>query len=577
MMKINNDSIKENFFYYTDLHNFHKKLTWKTKTIFVIIFLALLITSLTIIGFNFAPLGDEVFLDRLKKVFMFSNSLKDYPDESLIGLSIDYLWISIKTVLVGTTLGFVLAFITSTMQNDKLHNLKWLSYPFKIIIPILRAMPVIFFVYLFSYNFSKEISLIMIYFWFSWIWSHKYLNEYYSSVNYYFYNVSIYEGNGRFISYLKNVLPQINNKMISLFLYSFDSNIRWSSLLGTLGMIGIGELIYKAQDNQFQSMGIPVLTIIVFLLFLEGVIYLINRLVLTVKDVQFNSTNIDLFMKKINWKYYVKLLLMVLLIALILYSFFSISWNEPTFTNNTIIKALFQPNWDVFYQNSNINIFNDIVMLILQTITIMFIALVVGIFFLFISSYKLFRNYSLIGICILTILRSIPLIALFFLINPIYVDPISTICLILGFFAGLNLSKTLNESINKISDKEILIMELEGNSKIRIFFKFIMYKIYFDWINLFLFTWENQIRDIVTYGKYGSCTIGIYIDIFFSGTKKEYNNMTALIWISFFINLIFMFIFFVIKEKMFSNYFLYNFKNVKKYFVKHKKILLKHK
>lgn len=551
-MKIKNE-IKQNFFYYSNVHYAQKKWTWKSKLLVYSILLAFLVAAFILIGFQTSPLGFDIFTDRLKQIFSFSNQIEDYPNQSLILLSFNFLWISIKTALIGTVLGFLIAFITSTLQNDKLHNIKAIAVPIRIVIPFLRAMPVIFFIYFFSYTFTKDIALVMVYMWFSWIWSHKYLSEYYDSLNYKFYDYSLYEGNNHFFAYFKNILPQLNNKMISLFLYSFDSNMRWSSLLGTLGMVGIGELIYRAQDNKFESMGIPVLTIMIFMLLLEGFIYLVNRFVLTQKSKIVTFENFEKFYKYKNPNLFLKIFLVLILLTVLIASFATIDWSQSSISGSSFLATIFNPNWNIVNENHNINIGFDILMIFLQTLTVMFLGVIIGIFFIFICSYKILKSYSLIGLTILTILRSVPLIAFFFVINPIYADPISTICIVLGLYCGLNISKTMNESVNKIDEKQIYIYELEGCSRVKIFFKFILFKIFFDLINIIMFSWENQIRDIVTYGKYGSCTIGVYIDTYYSGTKKEMNNVATLIWVSFFINLFFIALFYLIKMYFLEN------------------------
>lgn len=539
---------------------FFKKTKFNIKIIFYLLFFLIIIFCFYYVGFNISNLGLTLFLSRIKRFFLFKNYISYYPNQSLIFLSFSFLWVSIKTAIIGTFIGFFLSLITAFIFNKNFIKSHFLNKFVTFFIYLLRCLPIILSIHYFTSTYSKEISLILLYFWFSWIWCHKYLNEYILNLDFKNYNLLIYQGNSRFVSFIKSLLPQLKNKIISLFLYSFEANIRWSSILGVLGLIGIGELIFLAKNNRFESMGIPVLILTLFLIFLEFFIYLINKYILstqTFKKINYTKfTNINLFKKSVI------LILFFLFIILILYSFFSIDWYSSLVYKNDFLKQIFLPNWKIINEQKDLFLFNDIILLISQTIVIMFISFIFSIFILFISCYKLFKHYAIFGIVFSAILRAFPFFAIFFLINPIFISPISTICLILGFSSGLIIAKNLNESINKIDDKKIYLLRLQSYSKLTIFFKLIFFEIKNEYLNIFLFTWESQFKDLITFGQYSTSTIGIYINTYVNGLNKNINNMAVFIWISFFINIFFTSIFYLYALKSKHNFKFKLFKRV---------------
>lgn len=547
-----NNIYKSNIFYsYMDNQKHpKKKLSWLSKLIIYLILLSLIITSFVIVKFQIAPLGLEVVLQRISEAFSFSNHLSDYPNYSLIDLSIQYLWISIKGVIIGTSIGFVLAFITSTLSNQYLIKSNIVANLLNVFIVLLRALPTIIFIYIFTNSYSKNIALIMVLGWFSWIWLHKYMREFYLTLNYYPYQVYLNQGNSILNSFLKTIVPQINNKFTSLFLYSLDSNVRWSSILGTLGLAGIGELILKASNYQFESMGIPVVTIMVFMIFLETIIYLLNRFLFVHKSFLFNK-DLNAFVNKKDYKSIIKIILFLSFIILLIVSISTTDWK--TYSQNTnIFEQLFYPNWQIINTKEDLNLAYDIFFLFTQTIVIMTLALVISLLLIFISCYKLFKSYSLVGIFISTIIRATPMIAIFFIINPLFTSPSSSICIIFGISTATIMSKNVSETINKLDDKIINHFVAMGYSKIKIFFKYILPSVKNNYFSLFTFEWENQFRDLITYGTYGVSAIGSYISLYFEKLKR-FNDMATFVWIAFFIILFVIFINFLIKRFILDN------------------------
>ncbi|MCF0217439.1 MAG: hypothetical protein HUJ42_00130 [Malacoplasma sp.] len=538
-----NVNVNQNFFYEyvgNDARYEKKKLSKWSKSIIYFIFAFVIIGSFIIVGFSIAPRGFTIFSNHISQIFVFSNQINNYPNQSLILLSLKYLWISIQGVLIGTSIGFAAGFISATIANKHFFKISFLNWILKGLLAVLRAFVPILFIYFFTTYFSKNIALILLLAWYTWIWVHKYMIEIYQNLNYHPYNYLLLQGSSKINAYLKTILFQVNNKFIALFLYSFDSNMRWSSILGVLGLAGIGELIENASDSQYQSMGIPLVTIIGFMLILETFVYLMNRYVLVHKSFLFNKS-VEKFISYKRYKTYFKLGLLVFFVALFLYASISLDWTQYFASNSNFLQQIFNPNWNVLNDVSNFDVVQEVITLIAQTFVIMFLTLVSSIFFIFISCYKLFKYYSLLGIFLSTMIRAIPTIALFFIFNPIFINPSSSICIIFAFSTATVINKNITESINKLSSDVINIYKMQGYSKLTIFFKYILGSIKKDFLSLFFFQWESQFRDLITYGQYGVSIIGAKMYAYF-GLKKQTENMAVFMWIAFFLILLVIFI-----------------------------------
>ena len=131
---------------------------------------------MVMVGFQYSPYGIEIFIKNLKELFSFNSVIDLYPNNNLWNLSFDFLWKSIQGVVVGTTIGFVLAIISSYFVNYHFVRTKIANEIIKIILAILRALPTIVFIYFFKLNFGgrgSNVALYLLYAWFSWLWLHK--------------------------------------------------------------------------------------------------------------------------------------------------------------------------------------------------------------------------------------------------------------------------------------------------------------------------------------------------------------------------------------------------------------------
>ena len=554
---MNNNKIINNFFYSVNKSEPNKKQTnWTLKIFWFVFLITIVIISFVFVGFSFSPNGFSVFKENFKKIFLFSSHLSEFPSYSLWTLSFQSLYISIKSILIGTSLGFITALITATFANTNLFKHKYLSHLITLFIVILRSLPTIFLIYFFSSSFPKELALLLMIFWFSWIWLHKYLIDAYNNIDYYFYNSMLNQGVNKFVCIVKIIFPQLKNKFINYYLFSFESNIRWTTFISSLGFSGIGELIFLAANkNEFQAIGIPIFVCMLFMVVLEISILLINKLLLS-KSYSKNS-------KIINIKKYFSYFLLFILIFFNLYFLFSTNFSGNNTINIELLKSLFTPEFSVFKKYDNL-VF-DVFLLIFQAITSITIVIFISFFLMFLSSFKLFKYYSIFGIIISSILRNFPTIALFFVINPIFNSPSSTITIILATSSSGIIVKNISESINKIDDYLINHYSMQGFNKFNIYTKLILPTIKNDLFLQISFSFENKFRDIISYSGYGVSVIGSYIDKY--QQRNDYNAMNAFILLTFFISLIVVIINFIqsqVLKKGFINYiYSFNWNNIK--------------
>lgn len=510
---------------------------------FIYCFLIIIaIVSFIFVGFQYSDYGFIIFWNNLKKIFVFTNYSIEYPSFSLWDISFFYLWNTLKIVFIGTSIGFICAIITATIGNKNLFEIKAL-WIFNVFIIMLRCFPSIILITFFSNSFSKETVLLLITFWFSWLWLHKYFLDSYSNVNYYGYNILIQQGNNKLMAIIKYVWYKMINKFVSLFLYSLESNIRYVSLISAIGFFGIGELIvFLINNGEYNSLGIPIFSSVIFLCLIELVSFILNKYI-------FLNQNES----KQNIIKTIKIIVLTIFIVFILYSCISVNWNNSlTNIDNSIFIGLFKPNFTILNEYNNIGF--DFLLLVFQSITILVISFIFALIFIFLNSYRLIKYFSIIGITINTFIRNIPITALFFLLDPLYTNSISTICIVLSIYSTSIIVKNVSESIDNLSIYEINYYKSQGYNIIQIYTKYIWNKFKHYLLLETMFSFENNFRDLIIFGSYGSSAIGHYINIYLS--KGQYANASAFVWIAFIILIIICLITFItlncVKIKQYS-------------------------
>ncbi|KFB07781.1 ABC thiamine transporter permease subunit [Malacoplasma iowae DK-CPA] len=534
LLIIMDKKIKSNVFYswISPNKNYRKLNPWIKWTISALI-LILIILSFVNVGFKITPNGTNVFFENIKQLFNFSDNSKYFPNQSLWNVSFNYLLLTIKQTLIGTITGFALALISSYLSFKNFTN-KYTSYFINLIVNVLRFVPILFFIYYIQLSFSKELGLFIVLLWFTWLWSHKYLIEIYRNIDYSLYFQKIVEGNNKFISFWTTVFYQVNTRIISLFLFSFESNVRWSTILGSLGLIGIGQLIQQGTED-FSTMGIPVLMISLFLIFLEIFIYVFKKILIEEK-IPFlkNNWNQNQYLKFRKFKKIFSVVIFVVLISFIFYCFTTTDFNSlKTDSGWIFLSAIFSPDWNILNSSSlTIPIWNQILNLFSQAIVAVTISLLFLLITLFLGNKFLFRKTYFVMHILNSIVRAIPAVAILFIVDSIYFDTSSALTIALSVSLATSLFKVINEKSEKLNEYNIQIMFLTGHSRLMIFKNYILFKLKNDILTVGTFEFENTFRNLIIYGSYsGASEISSQLDYFFK--RSLYDKMGAFLWLIF--------------------------------------------
>ncbi|TPE57191.1 ABC transporter permease, partial [[Mycoplasma] falconis] len=254
-VKLNNNFWKEGFEY--NQIKKHKPFLFRWKVLFYLFLIGLVITGLIIVNFSITTSGVNLFFKNLKDFFSPKLYVSEYGNINMFSISFRFLWYSIKVIFLGTTIGILFAFITAYFSNYQMNN-KYVVIIFKALIIFLRLFPELFFIYFFTMSFDKSLAINLIFIWFTWLWMHEYLSQSIENCNFTIFYHLIKIQKSKFKAFRQEIWPQFRIKFFNYSFYAFESNIRWSAILSTLGFGGIGSLINPASlTNYFNQILIP--------------------------------------------------------------------------------------------------------------------------------------------------------------------------------------------------------------------------------------------------------------------------------------------------------------------------------
>lgn len=570
--------IKENlFFEWVDKNNKKLKLKWK---------ILILLLSLLLFIFSFYSLfqpinysSTRIFTKNLKELFTFSNYSKKYPSWTLWQLSWYYMFLTIRYCALGTTLGFIFAFFTSFVSSN-FQKYKFIRYIINIIIIFFKAFPISLFVYFFSIGFDKELAATLILFWFSWLWMHKYFLDFLNNLDKTNYKIMHMKTNENFASFRKTLFPYIVNKYFMFFVYSLESNIRWTTIINAAGVIGIGLLLNDARDFSlgWSVVGIPLLVILVTIIFFEFLTLFLNKVILNIKNINYQNTSF--LWIKLNFRRIFKWFFVLFFVGLNIYSIIKISSFTlyPNYIKN-FWNHFFSFQNEVFSHNKENNPFYWILILIYQCIVSITIIAIISLVFSILGNEKLNNVTQWIPLRFLnTLFRIIPTIIFIYLFSIFWIG--TNIFLLVAVITALrkstSLVKQLNESINSINWEIYKTLEIQGKSKFQRIIKFVFPSIKKDYLSFLLFYFENQVQTLILLGSVGGSLLGSKISIVGQAGERTENILELMTysWISWvFIAIIQLLQFYfnlIVQNKKISQ--LYLIKNLNTYFTKIKVI-----
>ncbi|KDE42173.1 hypothetical protein NPL7_01055 [Metamycoplasma hyosynoviae] len=530
---LNSDKIQlKNYLFFEKINS--KNITIKNqktpfkKLFFWFFIFLILVISFVLVRWTPAKYGFNLFFENIKNFFNPIVKSEYIKDSNLFTISFYLLFQTINYSLLGLLIGGSLAFLTSYLFAFKFKN-KWIYSISKIFFTILRILPEIIFIYYFSNSFSKKMSVVIIFALFNWIWLHEYFTQMFENVNYTFYFHLLKNSYSKFKAFQIEVFPQIKIKILNLFLYTFESNIRWSVIISKLGFLGIGTLLTSPIINisYFRELLIPLFVLVFFLVTVEFSFNLIKKYIYETKT----AINENKYFKHKIYKKLFNWLIFIFLASFIIFNIVYLKDTKFYPSNSTeYFKDFFNPSFKEINNNLGKNTFY-IVELLLLIFTCNFLVFIFTYISLFLLNKKMNNKYYSAFIRITNVIfRNVPIIILFLFTSPIFKNP--QVAFIIGFaiHSTFVINKNMDEYINYDGyEKNIELLHSYGMSKWKIYRTYLRPKITSNFITFFTFEIEKNTRNFINYGIFASSTIGLKTTI---TNGREYIDIVPYLWIS---------------------------------------------
>ncbi|VEU77888.1 ABC transporter permease subunit [Mycoplasmopsis columbinasalis] len=496
-------------------------------------------------GINTSPFAWKNFVTKLGKLFEFSSESTFYSKHYVVNLwseSLTALFQTLKYVIVGTFLGFLLAIISATGTNQTYHSRLYSSIIRNFIL-VLRAMPELIFITFFTNIFEAYFSLMLIFMWFSWLWLHKYYIEIINNLDIRPYLVAKSQGASTWKAFTKEVWPRIQSRYFALFLYSIESNLRWATVLSTLGVSGIGKFIYYAGNSSanFGELGVPLLLLTIAIIVLEVINILCKKYLFETKTKKIKTALLELtnreelytrLAKGPNFK---KIISSILVLSIALFTIVTLALSDTVLRSpeyaKAMLKAIFTPAlgytqvsmWTQIWQLLQFAVGSVAVMLLFSYLTLPF------------CSTKLFGTRVAFAMRTITsIFRVIPLIIYFFLFNSIFNSNLLILMLFVGLHQSTSYVKQLWDLVDSLDEEIIRNLKLQNYTRLMIYRRYMLPAVRNDYVSLLLLYFEIAFRDAITYSTLtlDGLNFGKNISIAMNPQAFKPQQAAAYLWIA---------------------------------------------
>ncbi|HAT54976.1 MAG TPA: phosphonate ABC transporter, permease protein PhnE [Lactobacillus sp.] len=244
------------------IQKFHIKLIGS-----LVILLGLLIASNQLLKLDIGALiqNFDQFLALLKEMM--------HPDWKSAPFVVQPILETIQMALIGTTIGTVLAIPASVIAARNVVPNKWVTGTIRIIFNIVRTLPDLLLAALFVAivgigPYAGVLTLSV----FSFGMITKLFYECIETVDYGPMEAILTTGGKRSSMVIFAVLPQVASRFVSYILYTFEINVRASTVLGYLGAGGIGQQLQTSlSEFRYDQTAVIILAILVVVLVIDGV------------------------------------------------------------------------------------------------------------------------------------------------------------------------------------------------------------------------------------------------------------------------------------------------------------------
>ncbi|WP_416755647.1 ABC transporter permease subunit [Mycoplasma sp. VS42A] len=522
------------------------------KSILILFLIAFFLYSLYNLNFFYSvntPSWHDAW-DNFKSIFSFASHNKELSSNIWL-INWNYFLITLKSVTIGTFFGFLLALITGYCSATNIHKHKYLPFLVKIVLMLLRAFPVIVFILLFKNAFSAELASFIIYFWFTWLWMNRYIADLIESCSTKQYFRDLALGANKLQSFYKNIYQQVKIKFFLNFFLSYESNIRWLTILGLVGINGLG-VVFADPKHYQDSFGITLLFIAIFILIIEAILYLLNK-VLLVQKPQLHASKQTIKSWSYNWKKYVLSLMLICYFVIMIWGLISLA-DSKVYT--ITLKQYFSSVFAFDFSSFNWGLMGQYFIILQQAYISITLAYFLAIMYAYILAERINKNYSVIASKILlTFIKVIPTYFWFLVFNPL-MDSVTAITIALVVSAFRKMVKQIAESINTLPSNVIALYKVKGWSKFKIYRYYVLPYVNKQLLSVFIFQGEDAVRNSISYGTFAN--LGIYNLVLQYQDKSEYNKIFPVILPAYIFFIILEISFWIYKEK---NIFLRNKSN----------------
>ncbi|MCU4706644.1 hypothetical protein [Mycoplasma sp. CSL7503-lung] len=350
---------------------------------------------------------------------------------------------------------------------------------------------------------------------------HRYFNDIIENSEVKKYWTEINLRKSKFLSFYKNVVLNNKNRFIMNSLLAYESNVRWSSILGSIGIYGIGIFI-DAYKEKFEYLSISLFYIIILLILLELFLVLFNKFIgirssKQTKNINFNKTF------QYNYKKFISIILLILILIVFIFGFIDLLKDDFSLNNfkKYLVSLLssdfsyLKNNWTFYYI--------DYVWAFIYTYQAIFLAVIFSILYSFLMVEKLLSlKVTILAKFLIIILKSIPAIVYFYFIIILFSQE-TTFIFMLSVIAFRALSKQIAEKVNSKINKKVLTLISLGFSKWKIYWIYLLPQIRKDIYSFVFFEFEGTYRNAINYGIFtGVISINSNIEHFESRDKYEF-------------------------------------------------------
>ncbi|MCC3161063.1 MAG: ABC transporter permease subunit [Mollicutes bacterium PWAP] len=521
-----------------------KKNPWLI-TILALIITALIISIIFVIKPGFTS-NLKSFGDSFKKLFNYENIRIGRADISITDTVIKTLNLLGETILfsvLGVVVGIIFSIPLALLSSKSIVKKLYIYMPFRIIMSIIRAIPVLIYAFILFELFSPTLTATITISIFVMTLMSKWLYEELDSVDLSSLDAMDAAGNQKIRGTLRSIAPYLSRSILSYGVYAFEITIRFSAILGLVGIQSVGLLISSDYQNssRWGHLGIVLIILIFTIILIECIALGFKKFVIEKreKQIEFDSNrNLWILKKQVEMQkskfWIVKFVLLLCLIFIIILSLINTEWRmasqikQQLFKNS--ISDIFNPDFGQFILPKKQNV----IYLAGIGISISIGAVVIGLIFsiplgLLASKNVSGKYFSWIFRIILISIRSIPAFTygiLFFSLTGNHIEFAGALAL--GIHSIGMLGKLTYEKIDDIDISSKEALETMGNSKGIITTRSLLAQVMPIILSNALYRVEMNFKSLIEIGAIGACVFGANV-IMFATDLRLYHELGAYI------------------------------------------------